>query len=473
MTIATGSLRFRFMASNLVWILVWGLVATFLISGMLRESVEGRYHSEMKEHVDEVIALTAFRPDGQPYLLRQSPEPRFLALRSGMYWQVERPGFRTLASPSLGEARLDNRLASGHHGRFDWVEGPTGTTLQYGRTVVPSGGGPPLKLLIASDRRLVEETMVDFARSLDLTFAGFAVLLLVGGALQLGFVLRPLGRLASDIGDIRAGRTQRMPEQYPDEIRPLVTDLNGLLAAQAELVARGRMLASRLAHGLRTPLAAILDEAEQLQAAGHQGPAVVIGREIHRMTRQLDYHLARARSAGSARMMTGSRASLIATVEPVLIAMRRIHRDRAIAFDMIAAPDLTMACDLVDLTEIVSNLLDNAGKWAASQCVVSWTCTGAKASIVVDDDGKGIAPELREQVFVAGERLDDDQPGSGLGLAIARDLARYYGGDVTLDQSPLGGLRARITLGLASERLAQGDDKSMPHNPIPIRSLSH
>ena len=93
------------------------------------------------------------------------------------------------------------------------------------------------------------------------------------------------------------------------------------------------------------------------------------------MTRQLDYHLARARSAGAART-TGNRASLSATVEPVLIAMRRIHRERGIAFDRIAAPDLTVACDPVDLTEIVSNLLDNAGKWAASQCVVSWTLHG-------------------------------------------------------------------------------------------------
>ena len=465
MTIATGSLRFRFLASNLVWIIVCGLVATFLISGMLRKSVELRYHAELKEHLDELDALTAVRPDGQPYLLRHLPEPRFSPARSGMYWQVERPGFRTLASPSLGGVRLDNRLASGPEAQFDWVDGPTGEALQYGRRVVPSGGGPPLKLLMASDRRLVEATMADFDRSLDITLAGFAVLLLVGGALQLSYVLRPLGRLASDIGDVRAGRTERMPEEYPDEIMPLVTDLNGLLKAQAELVARGRTLAGRLAHGLRTPLAAILDEAEQLEAAGHKGPAEVILREIRKMARQLDYHLARARSAGAART-TGNHASLRATVEPVLIAMRRIHRERGIAFDMVAVPDLTIACDPVDLTEIVSNLLDNAGKWAASQCLVSWVREGTTASIFIDDDGKGIAPYLREQAFAVGERLDDAQPGSGLGLAIARDLARYYGGDVTLDQSPRGGLRTRVIFGLASGRVAQDDDKSTPQNPV-------
>ena len=463
--LATSSLRFRFMASNLVWVVICGALAASLISGIFLRSVERRYHDEMQEHVDELAELTVLRPDGQPYLLRRLSDPRFLPLRSGMYWQVERPGFRTLASPSLGSARLDNRLASGPEGRFEWVEGPTGSKLQYGRLAAAGDGGPPLKLLMGSDHRLVEQTMATFDLPLETALAGLAVLLLVGAAWQLNYVLRPLGRLASDIGDVRAGRTQRMPEAYPDEIRPLVTDLNGLLEAQAELVARGRMLAGRLAHGLRTPLAAILDEAEQLQAAGHQGPAAVILREIQRMTRQLDYHLARARSAGAVQTTGANRASLAATVEPMLKAMRRIHRERAIAFDLIPAPDLTVACDPVDLTEIVSNLLDNAGKWAASRCTVSWVARGATAAIMVDDDGKGIAGELREQAFAAGQRLEDAEPGSGLGLAIARDLARYYGGEVTLGDSPQGGLRATVIFNLASDGLVQ-DDTPTP-GPVP------
>lgn len=99
----------------------------------------------------------------------------------------------------------------------------------------------------------------------------------------------------------------------------------------------------------------------------------------------------------------------------------------------------------------MSNLLDNAGKWATSRCIVSWTRSSTSASILIDDDGKGIARDLREQAFAAGERLGDAQPGSGLGLAIARDLARCNGGEITLGESPEGGLRATVTLGLAAE----------------------
>jgi two-component system osmolarity sensor histidine kinase EnvZ len=69
-------------------------------------------------------------------------------------------------------------------------------------------------------------------------------------------------------------------------------------------------------------------------------------------------------------------------------------------------------------------------------------------SITIDDDGPGIPPELREEVFKPFLRLDDarnqDEGGSGLGLAIARDIARSHGGDITLSDSPMGGLRAAV-----------------------------
>ena len=77
---------------------------------------------------------------------------------------------------------------------------------------------------------------------------------------------------------------------------------------------------------------------------------------------------------------------------------------------------------------------------------MSWDKTSDMIRILIDDDGEGIAPELREQVFAIGERLGDDSPGSGLGLAIVSDLVQLYGGTVALDESPLGGLRVVVLL---------------------------
>jgi len=66
--------------------------------------------------------------------------------------------------------------------------------------------------------------------------------------------------------------------------------------------------------------------------------------------------------------------------------------------------------------------------------------------IAVDDDGPGIEPSMRESVMRRGVAADEAAPGSGLGLAIVRDLAEIYGGSISLEVSPMGGTRARLTL---------------------------
>ena len=99
-----------------------------------------------------------------------------------------------------------------------------------------------------------------------------------------------------------------------------------------------------------------------------------------------------------------------------------------------------------DLDEMLGNILDNACKWAHSKITVQASQTGDQSVITIDDDGPGLDAALREVVLERGVRADEAAPGSGLGLAIVRDLAEIYGGSITLDDSPLGGLRARILL---------------------------
>jgi two-component system osmolarity sensor histidine kinase EnvZ len=97
----------------------------------------------------------------------------------------------------------------------------------------------------------------------------------------------------------------------------------------------------------------------------------------------------------------------------------------------------------------LANLVSNAGRFAATVAI-----TGHRdhrwLTVTVDDDGPGIPAPLREEVFKPFLRLDDarnqDQGGTGLGLAIARDIARAHGGDITLGDSPLGGLRVTVRI---------------------------
>jgi signal transduction histidine kinase len=95
---------------------------------------------------------------------------------------------------------------------------------------------------------------------------------------------------------------------------------------------------------------------------------------------------------------------------------------------------------------MLGNLLDNACKWARARVRLTCSKEGEQIVIVVDDDGPGIEPSMREAVLRRGVRADEVAQVSGLGLAIVRDIAKIYGGSISLEKSPMGGARSRLTL---------------------------
>ncbi|MEZ5701051.1 MAG: ATP-binding protein [Burkholderiaceae bacterium] len=99
---------------------------------------------------------------------------------------------------------------------------------------------------------------------------------------------------------------------------------------------------------------------------------------------------------------------------------------------------------------MLGNLLDNAGKWARSRVEVAVSRQADQLEIRVEDDGPGIARALRDTALSRGGRLDERVPGSGLGLAIVAELVDLYGGRISLESSPLGGLMARVVLPAAA-----------------------
>ena len=138
---------------------------------------------------------------------------------------------------------------------------------------------------------------------------------------------------------------------------------------------------------------------------------------------------------------------------PCVRAMQRLHAGRGIAFSLADGVSARLAIEPDDFAEILSNLLDNAGKWARSGVVVDWTPQEGDVLITVVDDGPGIPADERAGIFAVGRRLDEQAPGHGLGLTIARDVARSYGGEIELTDRSDGasGLLARIRLPRADD----------------------
>jgi len=272
-----------------------------------------------------------------------------------------------------------------------------------------------------------------------------AALCMLLGFLQVRRGLSPINELRNRLTAVHKGVADRVGGSYPAEVQPLVDDLNALLDERERRVARAVAKADDLAHGLKTPLAVLAHEAQQARAAGHGQLAAEIDQQIDRMRRQIDYHLAHARSAASA-TSPAARASIAASAEGLVRALQRLHAERDLRIEIDAPASHTFRGQREDLDEMLGNLLDNACKWARAQVRLTSAKEGEQLVIAVDDDGPGIELLMREAVMQRGIRADEAAQGSGLGLAIVRDLAEIHGGSISLEESPMGGARARLTL---------------------------
>lgn len=220
-------------------------------------------------------------------------------------------------------------------------------------------------------------------------------------------------------------------------------------AAQAFLAMKSRIqrhidqrtaLLASVSHDLRTPLTRLKLEL----ALAEPGPRTAdMKRDLAEMEHMIDEYLAFARGEGGEAVETVHLKSLIDEVSEGAV--------RAGAQVRVAAdPDLLAAVRPNALKRALSNLVMNAAAHGETVEVAAAQRASGGVEIIVDDDGPGIPQDRYEDAFKAFNRLDEarnqNEKGVGLGLAIARDVARSHGGDILLDRSPLGGLRAIVRL---------------------------
>ena len=271
-------------------------------------------------------------------------------------------------------------------------------------------------------------------------------LILIGlGLWQVGRGLSPFQLLRSRLAGVRDGRSRRIDGRYPTEVQPLVDDLNALLDHRDQAIRRALAKAGDLAHGLKTPLAVLAQEAERAAAEGHRDVASTVGQQVERMRRQIEYHLAHARAAASG-ATPGARCLVKDSADGLARTLLRLHADRGVTIQVNVAAEHSVRAQREDLDEMLGNLLDNACKWARTRVIVESSERDGRIVITVDDDGPGLDASMRDVVMQRGVRADEAAPGSGLGLAIVRELAELYGGSISLETAPAGGLRARLEL---------------------------
>ncbi|MBC7675362.1 MAG: sensor histidine kinase N-terminal domain-containing protein [Rhodoferax sp.] len=395
-----------------------------------------RFDTDMAAlHLQLTAAVTNGAVDAD-ILATELSDPLYERPYSGRYWQVTTSDGTIITSRSLFDTVLAVPAASRELQYSDAV-GPDGAVRLAWRQITPDGEAPMVVAVANSMAQLYAEQW-DIRQSLLSGFAIVGLLGLIIAIFQTSAILRPLSTLQKDINRRWDGNEGLDPADYPEEVSPLVSDINILLDRNRNLLERTRRHSADLAHALKTPSAILRNELSRFETAGQ---TIEIAEEaLGRIDAQITRSLTRVRAAN-----LGSPAQLGANLHQSLQRLDRafttLFANSEKILDLRVPPDLRVSMDVQDVEEVLGNLLENALKFCRNMVVVSAHQTADATVIRIEDDGPGISAADRIEALRPGGRLDTATRGTGLGLAIASDVMTAYGGTLSLGQSSsLGGL---------------------------------
>ncbi len=441
----TGSLGRRMIGIAAAWILFLLVGGGFALDNVLTGIITRNFDSNLEYVLKAMVRSSEIDPYGEVRLNQPLGDQRFLEPYSGLYWQISGKGHEPFPSRSLWDRTLERRpiVGDGQIHTYDSKQFSGEELRVLEREVQLPGSQTFWRFQIAQSRVELDEQIKILRKTLVRSFAGLAIGLIILAALQTLYGLWPLRRIRTEISAMRRGEKGRVSEPLPNEVMPMVNELNELIAHNERQAEEARRHAGNLAHALKTPLTVIMN------AATAKAPdlAETVVREAATMRRQVDHHLARARAVGR-RGHAHSRAVAWASLQSVERAVARLypHVRIDIAGDKLAA----VRVERQDLDEMLGNLIENAAKYGGGSVFITVERVGTMVDFLIEDDGMGIPPQERERLFDRGARLDTGKPGTGLGLAIVRDVAEIYDGSVSLDESEdLGGLLVHLRLPVA------------------------
>lgn len=252
--------------------------------------------------------------------------------------------------------------------------------------------------------------------------------------LSVGRALRPVAAIRAKVADITARDLhQRVPvPRSKDEIAALATTVNGTLDRLETAVEQHKRFVADAAHELRSPIATLRARLELAEPSELTAEALADVERLQSLAADL---------LMLARLDAGEplRAAELDLGQVAAEAALRARRRPGVRVELDVAPDVVMSGSSGHLDRLVTNLVDNAVRHAASTVTVRVAAEDDAAVLVVSDDGPGIPPDQREAVFGRFTRLDEararDAGGAGLGLPIARDIAHLHGGSLVYDDA--------------------------------------
>jgi DNA-binding response OmpR family regulator/methyl-accepting chemotaxis protein len=446
-TMRKGSIAFSLFWLSAAWLILALVGTAFLLTDLYSRALDSNLISQLRFNVDTIVSATLDSRDPN-FADIVVPDSRFNRASTGWYWVIREDGGQILSTSGSAVGTL-----------MPQIEGPFDAENYRSAILVDEAGNRlraierattsnqrPLHIMVTGNLDDILRSAGDFRGQTLIVLGAVGVALAIMSGIVARLALRPIGRLGTAIEKVREGEAETITGSYPREIAPLAEEVNELLRSNTQIIERARNAVGNLAHGLKTPLAVMRNEAS---AARDNPLAKVVRSESDKMTQLVTTYLDRARIAARTSVV-GKKADATTTMLRLVRVMEKLNKSVTIAFKR---PDASLPWfrgDEGDLEEMAGNLLDNACKWSGGVVAVTMFAERTPSQqfllIRIEDDGPGLTEEEAQKVLRRGVRLDEKTPGSGLGLDIVKELVDVYGGSLQLKRSVLGGVLAELKL---------------------------
>jgi len=411
--------------------------------------------------LQQLLLAKAADWDGAAWMFGVLDEPRLKLLDSGLYALVLSGSgdvlWRSPSAEQMGELDDPGLAVSTVARKLGLVDGQIGERIfaecdmgmayfcQATRVAWGSDGPESVFLIVDSQARILAARSKYRGYLWALSLAA-GLLLLLAQSLVFRWGLVPLRRIASALGQLERGETDRLEGRYPAELVPLTDNINVLLASERGRRERVRNTMDRLTHVLKTPLMLMrnsTDDDRQFRSMAQE--------QVGRMLGIVEGELARARLDGHTVDILGKPVEVRPVLQRIVDAYSRLPRPGVTGGD---ADQLLIDTDGIsvdavfhgeqrDLQDLFGSILENSLKYCRCKITVTAAMQAAAEGdsllITLGDDGDGIPEGYDDEILRRGARADSANVGQGLGLAIVVEIVSAYGGSLHTERSELGG----------------------------------
>jgi len=456
---AARSLSTRLLASITVLLVLFFGITIVALNFVFQNLSERALRDRLEVQLIALISASEEDSSGGLQPAPQLAEARFKNPGSGLYAEILRSdGYPSWRSNSLTGTGLEfsSERKTGRK-EFKELHGSDGSTVLSLSMAIDwefaNGVTRSFTYSVAENLQPYYAQLHRFRGQLFGWFSALMLLLLGAIAIMLRRLLSPLRRAEREIEAVEQGAITELSEDYPRELQGVTTNLNALLRAERERLARYRNTLGNLAHSFKTPLAVMrnLLSGTAFREAVDRNVIEQLDQQVSRMDDIVKYQLKRAAASGGVSLGTAP-VKVQEALQALRSALLKVYIERGIDCELVASERCLFHGDREDLTEIAGNLLDNAFKWCRSRIrisaepVISLTARRDGLQIVVEDDGPGVPAHERAHILERGARLDERVSGQGIGLSVVKELAQLHGGTVHIEDSQLGGARVVVTI---------------------------